>query len=167
MSTGSIAATVGLLSSSYFFFSNVGCAFFGVMPAMARVSVPTHTKLALWADYYNVAKVHMAAAANVTALSLTIAAYFTPHATLRTILGTGASAAATVGIFTLFALMPVNNDLLARHAKQMEIDAAGEAHIEAQLNQWSALHRVRIVLGAISFLSATTALLASSPIIQL
>lgn len=104
----------------------------------------------------------------LASVSLAAAAYFTPAAVLRNILVAGAAAAFTVPTFTLLFIMPVNNDLGARlrSTKLKPMEPSEEAHVLDQLDNWRALHRVRIVLGVISWLSVTTAILACGPVIQ-
>jgi hypothetical protein len=47
----------GVISSSYFFFGNLGGAFFGVVPAIQDIELPVGTKVALWKWSYDKAKV--------------------------------------------------------------------------------------------------------------
>lgn len=110
----------------------------------------------------------MASSGIIATVSLAAAAYLTPAATLRNVLAAGAAAAFTIPVFTLLVMMPVNNDLGARlrSTKLKPMEPTEEAYVLDQLDKWRALHRVRIVLGAISCLSVTTAILASGPIIQ-
>jgi hypothetical protein len=58
-SPGHLALVTGLVSSSYFTFGNIGAAYFGVMPATARgqTNLPVADRLALWDNFYGIAKV--------------------------------------------------------------------------------------------------------------
>ncbi|KAJ7445827.1 hypothetical protein B0H11DRAFT_2249377 [Mycena galericulata] len=165
---GHLALVVGLASSSYFTFGNIGCAYFGVMPATARrqTSLPVVERLALWDHFLRDWQGKLTPSV-VSAVSLSVAAYFTPA--LRNILAAGAAAAFTVGPYTLLLMMPVNNALGAqlRSTKLKPMEPAEEARVLDQLDSWRAMHRVRIVLGVISWLSVTSAILASGPFIQL
>lgn len=56
---GHLALLTGLVSSSYFTYANLGCAFFGIMPATARgkTTLPVVERLALWEYNYELGKV--------------------------------------------------------------------------------------------------------------
>jgi hypothetical protein len=47
----------GVVSSSYFFFGNLGGAYFGVVPAIQDLELPVDTKVTLWKWSYDRAKV--------------------------------------------------------------------------------------------------------------
>ncbi|KAJ7774109.1 hypothetical protein B0H14DRAFT_2538910 [Mycena olivaceomarginata] len=169
-SPGHIALVTGLVSTSYFTFGNIGAAYFGIMPLTARgqttLSVPD--RLALWDTFYSVAKVHMASSTITAGLSLSVSSYLTPAGSLRNFLAAGAVSGFTVAIFTVLFMLPLNNGLLAisRANSGKPMEEKQQQYVLAQLDQWRALHRVRMALGIISWLASTTALLASDPIIQ-
>ncbi|KAJ7241953.1 hypothetical protein B0H12DRAFT_1133162 [Mycena haematopus] len=166
-----LALITSLASSSYFLFGNIGACYFGVMPVTerGRSTLPVADRLALWDDFYSVAKYHMASSTVVAGASLSVASYLTPAGPLRNILAAGSVAGLTVAIYTVLFMLPVNNDLGAiRRASSAAkpLDANQEKHVLDQLDRWRALHRVRIVLGICSWLSAVTGVLASDPIIR-
>ncbi|KAJ7756751.1 hypothetical protein DFH07DRAFT_819781 [Mycena maculata] len=170
-SPGHIAVVLGLVSSSYFTFANIGCSYFGVMPATERgkTSLPVVDRLALWEYHYELGKLHMASAGIIATVSLASASYFATIPALRNILAAGAISAFTVPAWTLLFMMPVNNDLVARlrATKLKPMEPKEEAFVLDQLDKWRAMHRLRIALGIVAWLSVATAVLASGPIIQL
>ncbi|KAJ7756746.1 hypothetical protein DFH07DRAFT_958877 [Mycena maculata] len=141
------------------------------MPATARgaTNLPTVDRLVLWEYQYNVAKVHMAGTSALSSASLTVAAYFALRPALYNILVAGALAAFTNVAWSILFLVPINKDFLARiRASRLKpLDPAEDTHVLGQLDRWRAMHCPHIVLGLIAWLSATTALLASDPIVQL
>ncbi|KAF8213869.1 hypothetical protein K438DRAFT_1802412 [Mycena galopus ATCC 62051] len=171
-SPGHIALVTGLVSSSYFTFGNLGTFYFGVMPATERgqSTLPVADRLALWSSYYAIAKVHMATSTVAAGAALSVAGYLTPAGPLRNILGAGAVAGFTVAIYTVLFMLPLNNGLIAilrAHKSGVKpMDVKQEQHVLDELDKWRALHRVRIVLGIISWLAAITGLLASDSAIQ-
>jgi hypothetical protein len=52
-----LSLIAGVVSSSYFFFGNLGGAYFGVVPAIQNLELPVDTKVALWKWSYDRAKV--------------------------------------------------------------------------------------------------------------
>ncbi|KAF8213868.1 hypothetical protein K438DRAFT_1927126 [Mycena galopus ATCC 62051] len=169
---GNIALVTGLVSTSYFTFGNIGAAYFGVMPVIerGRSTLPVADRLALWDALYQTAKFHMATSTVMAGASLSVASYLTPAGPLRNILGAGAVAGFTVAIFTVLFMLPLNDSLIAilrAHKSGVKpMDVKQEQHVLDQLDKWRALHRVRIALGIISWLAATTGLLASDSIIK-
>jgi len=168
-SPGHLALVTGLISSSYFTFANIGAAYFGIMPATARgqTTLPVADRLALWAYFFDVAKYHMVTSSIVSGVSLSLAAYLTPAGPLRNLLIAGAVAGYTFIIYTVLFLLPLSNGLLdilrAKSVKPMEPEE--QQYVLDQLDKWRVLHRPRIALGVISWLAATTALLASESVI--
>ncbi|KAJ7349348.1 hypothetical protein DFH08DRAFT_142472 [Mycena albidolilacea] len=170
-SPGHLALVTGLVTSSYFTFSNIGLAFFGVMPATARgnTTLPVADRLALWEFSYQVGKLHMASSGVISALALSVSAYLTSSRPLRNILAAGAVAAYTSAAFTLVFLLPVNNALITMRktnaVKPME--QREEQRTLEYLDKWRALHTVRITLGVFPWLASAITLLATDPIIKL
>ncbi|KAJ7929347.1 hypothetical protein B0H13DRAFT_946791 [Mycena leptocephala] len=169
-SPGHLALVTGLLSSSYFTFGNIGAAYFGVMPATARgqTNLPVAERLALWDNFYGIAKYHMGISTVVSGVALSVSAYLTPVGPLRYLLTAGAVAGYTVAVYTVLFMLPLNNGLIAtlRGHSVKPLGPIEQQHVLDQLEKWRALHRVRIVLGIVSWLAATTALLAADPAIQ-
>jgi len=170
-SPGHIALVTGLVASSYFTFSNIGLAFFGIMPATARgqTTLPVADRLALWEFSYEVGKLHMASSGVISALALSVSAYLASAPPLRNVFTAGAVAAFTSAAFTLIFLMPVNNELIAmRKANEVKpMELKEERRALELLDSWRALHRFRIVTGLVPWLASTIALLAADPIIKL
>ncbi|KAJ6513789.1 hypothetical protein C8R47DRAFT_619377 [Mycena vitilis] len=168
---GHLALVAGLVSSSYFTFANLGAAYFGVVPVTApgQTTLSVADRLASWEKFYGIAKMHMAASTVTSGAALSVSAYLSSSAPLRSILSAGAAAGFTVAVYTVLFMLPLNNKLIATlHAnagKPMALK--DEQRVLDQLDSWRAMHRVRIVLGLISWAASVTALLASGPIIQL
>ncbi|KAJ7211297.1 hypothetical protein GGX14DRAFT_697380 [Mycena pura] len=166
---GHIALVAGLVSSSYFTFGNIGLAFCGIMPAIARgqTTLPVADRVVLWEFFYEAGKLHMLGASVMSAVALSVSAYLSSAGPLRNVAAAGAVAAYTSIAFTLLFLLPVNNDLIAMlKANAVKSMGPKEEHALDQLDKWRALHRVRIVLGLISWLASATALLATDAIIK-
>ncbi|KAF8131708.1 hypothetical protein K438DRAFT_1788263 [Mycena galopus ATCC 62051] len=182
---GNIALVTGLVSTSYFTFGNIGAAYFGVMPVIerGRSTLPVADRLALWTLFMGPqrwagpplnkepgSRLHMATSIAMAGASLSVAGYLTPAGPLRNILGAGAVAGFTVGIYTVLFMLPLNNGLIAilrAHKSGVKpMDVKQEQHVLDELDKWRALHKVRIVLGIISWLAAITGLLASDSAIQ-
>jgi hypothetical protein len=110
----------------------------------------------------------MASSTMIAGLSLSVSSYLTPAGSLRNLLAAGAVSGFTVAIFTVLFILPLNNGLIAisRANSGKPMEEKQQQYVLAQLDQWRALHRVRMALGIISWLASTTALLASDPIIQ-
>ncbi|KAJ7100559.1 hypothetical protein C8R43DRAFT_1114732, partial [Mycena crocata] len=165
-----IALVAGLVSTSYFAFANIGGSFFGVMPATARgaTTLPVRDRLALWHFAYEVGKVHMTCSGIVSAAALSYLAYLTAENALRQILVAGAVTIFTSPAYTVLFLLPVNNELAdtLRATAARPMNATQEERVLGLLDKWRALHRARIVMGIISWAAATTAVLASGPLIQ-
>ncbi|KAF7359440.1 hypothetical protein MSAN_01286600 [Mycena sanguinolenta] len=141
------------------------------MPATARgqTNLPVGERLVLWEFAYEIAKKHMASAGAISAISLSLCTYLTSARPLRDILAAGAVAATTSAVYTIVFLLPLNNDLIATR-KANELKPMGpkeQERVLEKLDQWRALHRVRIVIGVVPWLASVTALLASEPIIKL
>ncbi|KAJ6547194.1 hypothetical protein B0H19DRAFT_1379526 [Mycena capillaripes] len=169
-SPGHVALVAGLVSSSYYTFSNIGLAFFGIMPATARgqTTLPAADRVALWEFSYEVGRMHMTGAGIITAVSLSVSAYLNSAGPLRQVATAGIVAALTSIAFTILFLLPVNNNLIAM-LKANAVKPMGpkeEQHALDQLDKWRSLHRVRIVLGLIPWLASATALLATDAIIK-
>ncbi|KAJ6515567.1 hypothetical protein C8R45DRAFT_919587 [Mycena sanguinolenta] len=169
------ALITALVSSSYFTFSNIGVAYAGPMPltARGRSTLSVVDRLALWDGYYNISKVafsiHMGGSTVVAGASLSWAAILTPAGTLRNILVAGGIAGFAVAAYTILRIRPLNNKLMAtlRDSRAKPMDAEQEEHVLDQLDEWRAMHRVRIALGIVSWLATTTGILASGPFISL
>jgi hypothetical protein len=104
----------------------------------------------------------------VSGVALSVSAYLTPVGPLRYLLTAGAVAGYTVAVYTVLFMLPLNNGLIAtlRDHSVKPLGPIEQQHVLDQLEKWRALHRVRIVLGIVSWLAATTALLAADPVIQ-
>ncbi|KAF7355593.1 hypothetical protein MSAN_01476500 [Mycena sanguinolenta] len=165
-----IALIISLVSSSYFTFSNIGAAYAGSMALTerGRTTLSVVDRLTLWDGYYNIAKFHMGGSTVVAGASLCWAASLTPAGTLRNILVAGGIAGFAVAIYTVLRIRPVNSNLMAtlRDSRAKPMDAEQEEHVLNQLDKWRAMHRVRIVLGIVSWLAATTGILANGPFIS-
>ncbi|KAJ6547192.1 hypothetical protein B0H19DRAFT_1164396 [Mycena capillaripes] len=169
-SPGHIALVTGLVSSSYFTFANIGAAYFGVMPVTARgqTTLPVADRLALWEAFYSVAKIHMAASTVTAGVALSVSAYQASAGPLRSLLAAGAVAGYTVAVYTIFFLLPLNNQLIAtlRANSVKPMEPKEQQRVLDQLDQWRSMHKLRIALGLVSWVASTTALLASDPIIR-
>ncbi|KAF8185013.1 hypothetical protein K438DRAFT_1597965, partial [Mycena galopus ATCC 62051] len=169
-SPGHLALIVGLASSSYFTFANIGASYFGIMPAIARgqSTLPVADRLVLWAHFYDVAKFHMPISSITSGVALSVSAYFTPAGPLRNLLTAGAVAGYTFLIYTVLFMLQINNDLhaslKANSVKPME--EKEQKLVLDRLDKWKSLHQFRIALGVITWVAATTGLLASGPIVQ-
>jgi len=165
------ALITALVSSSYFTFSNIGAAYAGPMPltARGRSTLSVVDRLALWDGYYNISKIHMGGSTVVAGASLSWAAILTPAGTLRNILVAGGIAGFAVAAYTILRIRPLNNKLMAtlRDSRAKPMDAEQEEHVLDQLDEWRAMHWVRIALGIVSWLATTTGILASGPFISL
>ncbi|KAF8218335.1 hypothetical protein K438DRAFT_1747516 [Mycena galopus ATCC 62051] len=172
-SPGHIALVTGLASTSYFTFGNLGACYFGVMPAMGRgrTTLRLADRLALWDSFHGIAYVHMVASTVTAAVSLSVAGYLTSVGSLCNILAAGAVAGFAVVIYSVRFMLPLNDGLIvilrANSAPGKLMDMKQEQHVLDQLDKWRALRRVRVGLGIISWLAATTGLLASDSTIRL
>ncbi|KAJ6529156.1 hypothetical protein DFH09DRAFT_1327394 [Mycena vulgaris] len=166
---GHLALATGLLASSYFAFANIGTAYFGVMPATARgkTPLPVAARLALWKSFYDVAKIHMGGSGVISAVALSAAAYLASARPLRNVLVAGAGAASLSAAWTVLFMLPLNHKLIATlestAVKPMELE--DEQRVLDQLDRWRAMHRVRIVLGAIAWLASAIPLFATDRVL--
>jgi len=65
-------------------------------------------------------------------------------------------------------MLPLNNRLIAilRAHSVKPMEAKEQQYVLENLDRWRSLHRLRIVLGIISWLASVTGLLASDPVIR-
>jgi hypothetical protein len=54
-----VALIAGVVSSSYFFFANLGGFSFGIVPAIKEVNLPVGKKVALWRWSYDRGRVYI------------------------------------------------------------------------------------------------------------
>ncbi|KAJ7135854.1 hypothetical protein C8R44DRAFT_869551 [Mycena epipterygia] len=125
-----------------------------------KTTLPVQERLALWKFFY---EVHMAGSASTSAVALSAAAYFPPST--RSLLA-GAAAVYSTGALTLLFLLFVNNGLgaMLQSTSLKPMDPIQEKHALVQLDKWRAMHRVRIVLGTITWSTATIVMLATDSI---
>jgi len=170
----SISLIAGVVSSSYFFCGNLTAASFGIIPAIqdkANDDIPLATKIKLWKWCYDHAKAHFAGSTATSAVSFCAAAYFTSSHSFRALLLCPATFSFIVIPFTLAAILPINNQLIAIHnsgslLQSDKVDSNKQLLIEAQatdlLNKWVKLNRVRMILGACSWIAGIVALITSA-----
>jgi hypothetical protein len=109
----------------------------------------------------------MAGSAVVSALSLSVAAYFTSERQFRNILAAGAAAGFIVPPWTLILMLPVNNELAEQlqAAALKPMEPLEEQRVLDLLDKWRAMHRVRMVLGTIALSASLVGLLATDRLI--
>jgi len=148
----SLLAT-GIISSSYFFYGNMGAACFGIMPAIKNVDMSVSKKVALWKWNYQTAKFHMADATMISAISYAGAALLASSPSLGRLLFSTAALSFAVGPWTGLVLRPINNELFdLDKGKTLQASLSDETSADDKraiecLNRWSRLHRFRIALG--------------------
>ncbi|KZP15050.1 hypothetical protein FIBSPDRAFT_1048414, partial [Athelia psychrophila] len=157
-----VSLLTGVVSSSYFFFGNLGAASFGIVPAIrdeGGVDLSVAQKVALQTWHYKVAKVHMGSSGAISTLSFALAAYLSHSRGMRTILLSAAALSLTLLTpWTLLLMQPINNELdeLA-HTRALKVSPGAERSPDHSLLEkramekidiWRKLHMGRIVLGA-------------------
>ncbi|KIM79115.1 hypothetical protein PILCRDRAFT_823689 [Piloderma croceum F 1598] len=154
----------GVVSSSYFYFGNLGGAYFGVVPAIQDLELPVDTKVALWKWSYDRAMIHMGRSMMTSVVSFSTAALLTSSPSVRNLLLGAAAMSFAVGPWTLIRMLPINNELADMHKgqalqanKTTEITALDKRALNC-LDEWRALHRVRVVFGLGAWITGLTAL---------
>ncbi|KAK7062028.1 ZZ-type zinc finger-containing protein 3 [Favolaschia claudopus] len=170
-SPGHIALVTGLISSSYFTLGNLGAAYFGVMPATERgnTNLPVADRLALWNHFYGIAALHMPTSSVLAGLSLAVCSYNAPAGPLRNILAVGAVSGITVLVYTVMFMLALNNRLMGilRAHSVKPMDMKEQEFVLDGLDKWRSLHRTRMWIGAVTWVSAIVAVLANDqPIIR-
>lgn len=183
--------TSGVISSSYFLAGNLGAAYFGIVPAIQDphgVDLPVATKVELWKWYLdraqvmaawffslprfliNKLQVHMPASIIVSTISFSAAAYLSSSPPLRNLLLCTTGLSFAFFPFTAITMLPINNELIAMHnARSLHASTKMTSHEHAllekratnQLMRWNELHRVRMVLGMVVWITGFAAFVIS------
>jgi hypothetical protein len=112
----------------------------------------------------------MSASIIVSTVSFSAAAYLSSSLPLRNLLLCTAGFSFAVVPFTVFAMMPINNELIAMynarslHASTKDLSpehALLEKRALTRLERWNKLHRVRMVFGIGAWIAGLAALVIS------
>ncbi|KZP15068.1 hypothetical protein FIBSPDRAFT_867681 [Athelia psychrophila] len=156
-----VSLFTGVVSSSYFFFGNLGASNFGIVPAIRDedgVDLSVAQKVALQSWHYDVAKFHMGGSGAVTTLSFALAGYLSRSRCMRIIMFSTAALSSLVIPWTLLIMQPVNKEIaelvdtqaleVAPGAERSPDQSLLEKRAMKKINTWRKLHMVRIVVGA-------------------
>jgi hypothetical protein len=152
---------LGLASSSYFFLGNVACATIGVLPAIKATELEEGKKVELWAYFYEKAAIQFVTSASLSATSYFLAAKFANplYISLRPWLIAAGVCSISVLPYTFFAMIPVNNKLLATRDLAVQTQNFKTDGTSLPLIQkWQKLHLTRMAVGGISWLIGFSAL---------
>lgn len=148
-----IASNVALLSSSWFFMGNLSHVLFGQVPMIQadHVKLDNEQKAQAWQYFYDRAKAPFAGASVLSTLAFSYIAYKVPH--LRRLAILGALTSVSIGPYTLIQMMPVNNKLTSIANKDADCKHI-QAYTDKLIEAWRKMHSVRMLLGAVSLLTA-------------
>jgi len=168
----------GLISSSYFVFGNLGAAKFGVVPIILadKVKIPVLTKVGLWQEHYDIAKVsytvhsqgqesslneqkHMSLAGLVSGVSFASAAFLSHTDAIRYAAMIAAALSFTIGPFTLLGIFPTNNALI-KMRQASTFGPGDEADAMSLLRKWNKLNTIRMTIGFGAWLVGLAAFVA-------
>lgn len=126
---------------------------FGQVPMIQDnyLQLSNDQKARAWQYFFDRAKGPFSAASIVSTLTFSYIAYKLPHIRRFAILG--AITSVFIGPYTLIQMMPVNNKLSSIANNDAECKHI-QAYTDKLIEAWRKMHNVRMIMGAISLLSA-------------
>ncbi|KAL1731330.1 hypothetical protein EV714DRAFT_249083 [Schizophyllum commune] len=156
------ALAVGLSSSGYFIFSNLGMATYGILPAIETVKVEPGKALSLWAFLYETAAPRFVTSALGSVVGFWTAAYLYtgPSTNVRPYLyGAGALCVANIPytLATMMANIKVLRGMRDRYVSTGAISAEDADDSWKRIQRWKKQHLVRVGLGLASYVVGISA----------